>query len=85
MTEDISLAWSQLDRRDSLLPTSLLPHQLDSFYWLDQGKHILLCVGTGKIANVPCNGLANSPSPGSGKTLVQLCSTMMSKKCECFS
>ena len=51
MTEAISLAWSQLDRKDSLLPTSLHPHQLDSFYWLEQGKHVLLCVGTGKSLN----------------------------------
>ena len=46
---DVTRSWEALHAINSGLPRVLRDPQRDAIFWLAQGKHVVLCVGTGEI------------------------------------
>ena len=47
--DDVTRSWEALQAINSGLPRVLRDPQRDAIFWLAQGKHVVLCVGTGEI------------------------------------
>ena len=71
--DDLVRRWSELDRDGSSLPLILREPQRDALFWLERGKNVLLCIGTGKkyTVHLLCkvqttllipNAISNKPS-----------------------
>ena len=45
---DVTRSWEALHAQNGGLPRVLRDPQRDAMFWLSQGKHVVLCVGTGE-------------------------------------
>ena len=54
---DVEAKWAELDRGSGSLPDTLRPHQRDTIFNILNGKHVLLCVSTGKSDHNQCDYL----------------------------
>ena len=48
---DVTRSWEALQATNTGLPRVLRDPQRDAMFWLTQGKHVVLCVGTGDNSN----------------------------------
>ena len=67
---DVTRSWEALHAQNGGLPRVLRDPQRDAMFWLSQGKHVVLCVGTGETLLVANTEFRLSSHNSSGQLVI---------------